>query len=551
MMAQPVDAKLTPAIGRELCQRAGGTAVLNGSIAQIGTQYLLTLKAVNCLSGDSLASVEAQAGDKNHVLDALGKTAAEMRNKLGESLSTVQRFDTPLEQATTASLEASRPTAWPTSIAASEYFQSVPFFQRAIALDPRFAMAYARLGIAYRNYGETALGSENGQKAYDLREQVSEPEKFYIESHYFLATVGDLEKAAQVCDIWVQTYPRDWLAWIDAAGVYNRLGEAEKGLPEALESVRLSPTAVGYNNLFYQYLSLNRLSEAGLTAEEANAKKLSSPNLHYALYKLAFLKKDATGMAQQVVWATGRPGSENVVLNLQGDTAAYSGRLLQAREFSRRAVVLAKRSGETEVAAEYQANAALWDAVSESPTQARGLAANAIDLSNGPTVQFLAALALAFSGDARRAGTLANDLAGRFPQNTLVQFYYVPTIRAQVELSHNDPLKAIEILQSAAPYELSSSGHLYPVYVRAESYLAEHRGNEAVAEFQKVLDHGGIVANSPLGALAHLGLGRAFLLSGDKARAKSAYQDFLTLWKDADPGLPVLKQAKAEYAKLN
>jgi DNA-binding winged helix-turn-helix (wHTH) protein/tetratricopeptide (TPR) repeat protein len=552
LMGQPGDAKLTPAMARELCQRAGSEAVLNGSIAQIGTQYLVTLKATNCSSGDTLASAEAEASDKNHVLEALGKTASEMRNKLGESLSTVQKFDTPLEQATTGSLEALQAYSLGRRISAgADWAAAVPFYRRAISLDPKFAMAYARLGMNYRNLGETALGSENSRKAFELRDQVSEVEKFYIDSHYYLVTVGNLEKAVQVCEIWAQTYPRDWVAQVDLADDYSKLGEHHKALSHALESVGLSPTAVSYNNLLYQYLDLNRLNEARLTAEEAQAKRLESPTLHVGLYRVDFLQNDARGMAQQVVWATGRRGAEDQLLALEADTAAYSGRLGQAREFSRRAVVSAKQAEETEVAAQYEAAAALREALVGNPAEARKRAADALDLSNGDQPQFLTALALAYTDGEARSGTLADDLSDRFPEHTLVQSYYVPTIRAQLALSRNDPSRAIDVLQAAAPYELSGSGALYPAYVRGESYLAAHRGNEAAAEFQKILDHGGIVRNVPVGALAHLGLGRAYALSGDMLKAKTAYQDFLTLWKDADPDIPILKQAKAEYAKLN
>jgi DNA-binding winged helix-turn-helix (wHTH) protein/tetratricopeptide (TPR) repeat protein len=552
LMGQPGDAKLTPSIARELCQREGSEAVLNGSIAQVGTQYLLTLKATNCSTGDTLASAEAQASDKNHVLDALGKTASEMRNKLGESVSTVQRFDTPLEQATTGSLEALQAySLGRRASAGGDWAAAVPFYRRAISLDPKFAMAYARLGMNYRNLGETALGSENNRKAYELRDQVSELEKFYIDCHYHLVTSGNLEKAAQVCEIWAQSYPRDSVARVDAANAYERLGEPEKALSESLESVRLSPTSVGYNNLFRQYLTLTRLKDARLTVEEAQAKKLDFPDLRFDLYKVDFLQNDARGMAQQVAWAKDRPEAENVLLDLEADTAAYSGRLGQARELSRQAVVSAKRAQETEVAAEHEAEASVREALFGNPDEASKRAADALDLSSGEPAQFLAALALALAGDAVRSGALADDLGNRFPENTLVQSYYLPTIRAQLALSRKDPSRAIEILQTATPYELSSPGALYPAYVRGESYLAAHQANEAAAEFQKILDHRGLVANSPIGALARLGLGRAYALSGDKTKAKSAYQDFLTLWKDADPDIPILKQAKAEYAKLN
>jgi DNA-binding winged helix-turn-helix (wHTH) protein len=550
-MGQPADAKLTPAIAWELCQRAGGKAVLDGSIAQIGTRYLLTLKAINCLSGETLASAEAEASDKNHVLDALGKTASEMRNKLGESLNTVKRFDTPLEQATTGSLEALQAySLGRRASAGGNWAVAVPFYLRAVSLDPKFAMAYARLGMNYRNLGETALGFENSRRAYELREQVSEQEKFYIESHYYIVTVGDLEKALQVCEIWAQTYPRDWTAHADLNDAYQNLGELDKALPEARETVRLGPTAVGYHELIAGYLHLNRLSEARSVGEEAQARNLDSPNLHSAIYRVAFLQKDAAGMAQQVAWGTGKPGTENRFLSLEADTAAYSGRLRQARELSRRAVDSARRAEESEVAAEYEASATLREALFRNSLEDRRHAAEELDSPKGSAVQFLAALALAIAGDTRQAGLIADDLGSRFPENTLVQSYYLPTIRAQLALRHNDPARAIELLQAAAPYELSAAGRMYPVFIRGEGYLAWHRGKEAAAEFQNILDHRGIVTNAPIGALAHLGLGRAYAMQGDITRARFEYQDLLTLWRDADQDLPILISAKREYAAL-
>ena len=550
MMGQPADAKLTPPIARELCQRVGSAAVLDGSIAQIGTRYLLTLRAVNCSNGDSLASTEAQAGNKNDVLGALGKTASAMRNKLGESLGTVRKFDTPLEQATTASLEALKAySLGRKASAASEWAAAVPFFQRAIRLDPNFSIAYARLGNCYRMLGEPTLAAENTRKAYELREPVSELEKFYIEAHYYQQT-GEVEKARQIYELWAQSYPRDWGRPSAETAISSMQGRYDQGLIESREEFRLNPNGDGYFDLLYFYLRLNRLKEAQSTVEEAAAKNFDSPSIRNLVYELRFLQNDATGMSQQVAWATGKLGVEDGLLGLEADTAAYSGRLGRARDLSRQAVVSAKRAEEPEVAAEHEANAALREALFGNPAQTRERAADALNLSNSWSVQSLAALALAFAGDTVQAGTLADDLANRFPDHTIVQSYDLPTIRAQLALSHDDPSGAIEILQAAVPYELSDSGALYPVYVRGEAYLAAHKGKEAAAEFQKIHDHSGIVVNAPIGALAHLGLSRAYALSGDKIKAKSAYQDFLTIWKDADPDIPILKQAKAEYAKL-
>jgi eukaryotic-like serine/threonine-protein kinase len=551
MMGQPADAKLTPAIARELCQRVGSEAVLDGSIAQIGTRYLLTLRAVNCSNGDSLASTEAQAGNKNDVLGALGKTASAMRNKLGESLGTVRKFDTPLEQATTTSLEALKAYSLGRKASAgSEWAAAVPFFQRAIRLDPNFSIAYARLGNSYRMLGEPTLAAENTRKAYELREPVSELEKFYIESHYYQQTTGELEKAHQVYELWAQSYPRDWARPSAETAVSSMQGQYDKGLIESREEFRLNPNGDCYYDLLYFYLRLNRLKEAQSTFEEAEAKKFDSPSIRNLVYQLRFLQNDAAGMSQQVAWATGKPGVEDGLLGLEADTAAYSGRLGRARDLSRQAVVSAKRAEAPEVAADREADAALREALFGNRSETRERATDALGLSNSWRVQSLAALALAFAGDAERARTLADDLANRFPDHTIVQSYDLAIIRAQLALNHDDPSGAIEILQAAVPYELSDSGALYPVYVRGEAYLAAHRGNEAAAEFQKILDHPGIVVNAPIGALAHLGLGRAYALSGDKTKAKSAYQDFLTIWKYADPDISILKQAKAEYAKF-
>ena len=553
MMDQKPDAKLTPEIARELCQRTASAAVLDGSIAQIGTQYLLTLKAVNCLSGDLLASTEAQASDKNHVLDALGNATSQIRNKLGESVGTVQKFDTPLEQATTPSLEAFQAySLGRKASAAADWVATVPLFQRAIRLDPNFAMAYARLGTSYSNLGEITFGAENTRKAYELREHVSERERFYIESHYYENVTGNLEKARQVFELWVQTYPRDWNPLPPLANpVYTSLGQYDKALAAAREAFRLnSARGLSSVELAFSYLNLNRLKEARTTAEEGQAKKLDSLGLRACLYELAFLQNDVPGMALQVAWSAGRPGVEDVLLAAEADTVAYAGRRGEAREFSRRAVASAERVEEKEVAASYEAEAALRESLFGSVAEAQQRAAAALALSTGRDVQSGTAIALAVAGDAARTLALADDLGERFPEDTNVQFNYLPTIHAQLALSRGDASQAVNALQMAAPYELGLAGGLYPVYVRGEAYLAAHRGNEAAAEFQKILDHRGIVLNSPIGALAHLQIGRAYALQGDTSKAKAAYQDFLTLWKEADPDIPILIAAKAEYAKL-
>jgi eukaryotic-like serine/threonine-protein kinase len=558
MMDQKPDAKLTPEIARELCQRAGSKAYLSGSIASLGSQYVLGLKAVNCLTGDTLAEEQERATGKEQVLSAMDKAAPKLRAKLGESLSTVQKLDTPIEQATTPSLEAlqayslgMQQALWKT-----DYHAAVPYFQRAIGLDPKFAVAYGVLGQMYMNLGETRLGLENTKKAYDLRERVSEREKFYIDSHYHNNVTGDLEKAHQTLELWARTYPRDWGAPNYLGVIYRKFGQYDKALERFREAYRLYPSSYIIANIVHYYLALNRPNDARATAEDAQAKNLDSFWLRAFLYRLAFAQNDAAGMAQQVAWAAGKPGVEDVLLAFEADTASYSGHLGKGRELSRQAVTSAERAKENEVAAGFEVDAALREALFGNAAQARHRATTAVGLSSGRDVQYRAALALALASDASRAQALADDLGRRFPEDTVVQFNYLPTIHAQLALDGNETSKAIEILQAAASYELGRPGNsvfspsLDPVYVRGKAFLGAHQGNEAAAEFQKILDHRGVVLNEPIGALAHLQIGRAYAMQGDAAKAKVAYQDFLTLWKDADPDIPVLIAAKAEYAKL-
>jgi len=557
LMGQPADARLTPEIARQVCQRTSSAAVLDGSVAQIGAQYVLTVKAINCLSGDALASTQAQASDKSQVLEALGRSSSEIRKKLGESLSTVKKFDVPVEQVTTTSLDALQAySLGKRANRGGDYAAAVSLFQRAIRLDPNFAMAYASLGTSYSNVGETSLASENTKKAYELSDRVSEREKFYIESNYYRVVSGDLEKARQTTELWAQTYPRDETPPTNLAALYDNLGQYDKALSESREALRLAPESdLSYSNLVSAYLSLNRLEEAQATAEEALKKNLDSINLRWALYPLAFLKNDAAGMAQQAAWFAAIPDTQGWAELLEADTAAYSGRLARARALSRQASARILHLEQKELAAGVEADAAVREALFGNVREARQRAAAALALSTGRDVQSVAAGALALAGDGVRASKLADDFAKRFPNDTIVQFNYLPILRAQLSLLRNDASKAIETLDVAIPYELGSLTAapiaLYPVYVRGEAYLAAHRGSEAAAEFQKILDHRGIVLNEPIGALAHLQLGRAYALQGDTAKARAKYQDFLTLWKDADRDIPILQQAKGEYAHLN
>jgi len=560
MMGQPADTKLTPTIARELCQRTVSAAVLDGSIAQIGTQYLLTVKAVNCASGESLASTEAQATDKNHILDALGKTASEIRSKLGESLSTVQKFDTPLEQATTPSLEALK--------AFSSGFQvhttagdaaAIPFYKQAIKLDPNFALAYAWLGLAYNGVGELSMDVECNRKAYELRDRTSEPERYFITARFQKVVTGNLEKAEEALQLWIQAYPRAALPHVYLAGaIYPDTAQYEKAVEHGREAVRLSPNfSPSYYVPIRDYISLNRLDEAKATYEQALERKMKSSYFNIALYQIAFLQNDSAGMAQQVAASAGKPGLEATLLANEADTAAYSGRLSTAREFSRQAVDSAERAGDKEAAATYSALSALREALFGNADEARRRATLAMKHPAGHDLQYASALAWVYAGDDERAQKLTDDLGQRFPEATIVQFNYLPTLRAKLAVSKRNASEARETLRTALPYELGRTTYssygwtaMYPVFVRGEAYLTAHQGSEAATEFQKILDHRGIVLNEPIGALAHLQIGRAYAMQGDTAKARAAYNDFFTLWKDADPDIPILQQAKAEYAKL-
>jgi len=560
MMGKKPDAKLTPETARELCQRTGSAAVLDGSIAQIGTQYLLTLKAVNCSSGETLASTEAQASDKNHVLDALGKTASDIRNKLGESIGTVQKFDTPLEQATTPSLEALKAFSMGLKLDITAGGDAaIPFLKHAIELDPKFALAYAWLGIESTDIGESGIAAGYSRKAYELRNQTSDSEKYFISAVFHKEATGNIEEAEQSCKLWIQAYPRAEMphGYLSAA-IYPVTGQYEKGVEEAREAVRLNPdSSFSYIFLMFDDIALSRLDEAKAAHEQALERKLNSPFYLMALYQIAFLRNDTAGMAQQVAQSAGKIEVEDKLLGLEADTAAYFGRLRNARELSRRAMDAAERSGEKEAAATYSALSALREALFGNADEARQRAALAMKHPAGHDVQYGSALALAYAGDDKGAQTLTDDLSKRFPEDTLEQFNYLPTLRARLALSRRNASEALESLRPDTTYELGQTAYsiyrwvgMYPVYVRGEAYLAAHQGNEAAAEFQKILDHRGIVVNEPVGALAHLQLGRAYVVQGDTAKAHAAYQDFLTLWKDADPDIPILKQAKAEYAKL-
>src|SRR6266851_3586339 len=552
MMERPANTRLTPEITREVCQRTSSAAALDGSIALIGSRYTLILKAVNCANGDLLASTEAQANDKSHVLDALGKAASEMRRKLGESLSTLQKYNTPLEQATTPSLEALQ--AYTLGGKSGDFPTAIPFLQRAIQLDPDFAMAYDQLGGAYQSIGETTMGAENMRRAFELRGRVSQLEKLAIEGDYYRGVTGNMLNAKRSYALGEQIYPREPFFRGGLGLIYMALGQHESALKEHQEVLRLSPyDSVAFRFVAYTYLLLDRVEDAAATAREARAKGLDSA-LGPTVYSIAFYQNDASEMARQVAAAAGKTGEEDLLLALEADTAAYFGHLGRARELSRQASNSAKRAGEKETSATYEAVAALREGLFGNANQAGQRTALAKERSGGPDKYYAVVLALAYTGDANGVQRLVEDFNKRFPEDTTVQ--YLSTLRAKLALLHSNPQQALSDLELAAPYELGTPAigfynwpNLYPVYVRGEAYLAAHKGSEAAAEFQKILDHRGTVLNEPIGALAHLQLGRAYAMQGDTAKSRAAYQDFLTLWKDADPNIPILLEAKAEYAK--
>jgi len=557
LMRRPAGDRLTPEVTREVCQRTSTKAMLAGSIAGLGSQYVIGLKAVNCDTGDVLAEAQEQAAGKEAVLKALGAAAVRLRSKLGESLSSVQKYAAPVEEATTPSLEALK--AYSLGIKTGDTKEgtaALPFFQRALDLDPSFALAYAWMGGTYFVLNEGGRGAEYIRKAYDLREKVSERERFWIEGDYYTLATGELEKAAQTFELWQQTYPRDDLAYGILGWVSSILGNWEKALEEARSALRLDPSIVGwYANLGQAYTVLNRLDEAEAVYKQAEERKLENEILLQGRYWLAFLKGDAAQMAQLVSAAMGKPGAEDLLLAAEADTEGWYGKLKNAHELTARAMDSAQHHDAKESAAEYQAAAALREVESGNREQARAEANAALKLAPNRDVRVMAALALARAGGTAGAEKLVGELDKTYPLDTLVQRYWLPTIRAGVALERQDPNRAIELLKAASTVELSClTGNLAifmsPAYVRGEAYLMLRDGNRAAAEFQKFIDHRGLVVNFPWGALARLGLARAYALQGDRAKARAAYEDFLTLWKDADLDIPILKEAKAEYAKL-
>jgi tetratricopeptide (TPR) repeat protein len=569
LMTRPRDTKLTPDVARELCQRAGSKAYLAGSIASLGSQYVLGLKAVNCQSGDPLAEEQVTAESKEKVLDTLGQAATKLRGELGESLATVQKLDVPLAQATTSSLEALQ--AYSLGNKAQNEKGSaaaLPDHQRAIQLDPNFALGYNAVGSDYFGLSEVGRASEYYTKAFQLREHASEREKLTIAADYYSSVTGELDKAVQTYQEAIESYPRYFAAYANLGTIFAEQGKYENADEVTRQALRLAPDSVNlYDNIANYALALQRFDETRQTIHEAQARKADDFILHNALYALAFLGADSAAMAEQQQWFAVKPEYENDGLSLSSDTEAYAGHLGKTRELTKRAVDSAIRADSMESAAIWQAIAAQRETAYGNATDARRQAAGALKLAPASQgVEVETALAFAMAGDTARAESLTQDLGKRYPLDTQMQSLWLPAIQGQLGLNKKNPTAALNTLQAASPIELGQINFvaniscLYHVYVRGEAYLAAGQGSAAAAEFQKILDHSGIVWNCWTGALARLGVARANALQAKtsrgadadaaRVRALAAYKDFLTLWKDADPDIPILIAAKAEYAKL-
>jgi DNA-binding winged helix-turn-helix (wHTH) protein/tetratricopeptide (TPR) repeat protein len=558
LMGRNPGVPLTPELARGVCERTGSAAVLEGSIAPLGSQYVLALQARSCRTGEVLDQEQAQAAKKEDVLSALGLIASHFRNRVGESLTTIQEHNTPLVEATTPSLEAleAYSAGWKLHTS-SGAMSAMPLFKRAVEIDPNFALAHSTLGREYDDLDESDLSAESATRAWQLRDHTSDRERFLITANYEGLATGNLEKARQNDEAWAQTYPREPIPHSMLAGYPAKAaGRYEQAIVEARKAIELDPDfAIAYYNLGVNHVYLNRLEEGENALRRAAARGIEVDEFIMLEYDIAFLKGDQAGMERAVTRARERSGGDTWISNKEAFAQAYLGRLQKANVLTQRAVAQAVQDSQPERAGLWEAGAGLRAAFFGDAPQARQWVRAALQHSNNREVEFGAALALALSGDLSRSQALADDVARRFPEDTVVLFSYLPVLRARFALNRGEAAKAIELLQAATPYELGASrglfGALYPIYVRGEAHLAAHQGAEAAIEFQKILDHRGVVGSDPIAALAHLQLGRAFALAGDNPKAKTAYEDFFTLWKDADPDVPILKRAHVEYATLD
>ena len=558
LMNQPADAPLTADVARVVCVRTGGAAVLQGSIAALGSQYVLGLRATSCATGDILADEQAEAARKEEVLRTLSQIAIRFRERVGESLATIEQHSTPLQEATTASLEALQ--AYSAAVKEFNRGRRLALLQRAVALDPEFAVAHAQLGFALGSVGEAALGRQSLIKAYELRHRASDVERFSIETFYDRDVTGNLEQEQRTLEAWAQNYPRDPSPHTLLAGMaLTGTGQHELAIAEADKAIALEPDwTPAYVNKAFNQLYLNRPDDAVLTVTRARERKLERGELLLVPYLVAFLKGDDEELERTAMAARKSPELVDRMPQLEALALARSGRLQDARQMSAALVDIARQSGRSQRAALFEAARAVWEAFYGNAAAARQSASKALALGTSRDVDYAAAFALALAGDLPQSRALADNLAREYPEDTFVQFMYLPTLRALLALNTRDPAAAIQALQIASRYDLHTNGvgfigrvgALYPIYVRGLAYLAAREPAEAAAEFQRILDHRSIVLVDPMDALARLQLARALVLSGDMVKAKRTYSDLLTLWKNADPDVPVFKQARAEFARL-
>jgi eukaryotic-like serine/threonine-protein kinase len=552
-MGRTPDEHVTNQIAREICERQGIKAMLTGSIAGLGSHYVITLEALNVHAGDVIAREQTEAESKEQVLSKLGQAATKLREKLGESLASIQKFDAPVEQATTSSLEALNAfTLGNEKMLAGSFAEAIPFFKRAVELDPNFALAYADLSRAYYDTLQNGSAADYAKRAFELRERASEREKFLISQRYYQEVTGELDKSIEVLELWGQTYPRDFYPRSILSTNYILVGQYEKAIEKGREAISINPNSVvPYSLIGTAFLALNRPDEAKAILEEARAKKLDAPQIHQTLYVIAFFQEDQAGMQRQDEWAASNPKGGDMVRYVQGVGAAFDGRLRQSQEHFRRAMELSTQRNAREASAWSAAEYARSEAAFGQCQQTKREVADALAIARGDETLWRSGLALALCGEAAQTGTLISELSKRYPQNTIVNMIWLPTIRAVLETNRGNPAQAIQLLQTTRSFEWGFNDAAWPAYVRGLAYLRQQAGAEALAEFQKIIDRKGMVAASPLYPLAHLGLARAAALTGDTAKSRKAYQDFFALWKDADPDIPILKEAQRDYDKLS
>jgi DNA-binding winged helix-turn-helix (wHTH) protein/tetratricopeptide (TPR) repeat protein len=557
-MEHSPDERVTRDVAREIAQRQGIKAVIAGSISTLGTHYVINLEAVNALTGDTLSREQIEAESREQVLSKLGEAASKLRRELGESLSSIEQFDAPIEQVTTPSLDALKAFSLGREQHFSgKYFGAIPFYKRAVELDSNFAIAYAALAVIHGTAQEYDLAAKFSQKAFELRERTSEREKFYISARYYMDVLRDSDKTIEVQELWKQTYPRDFVPPTNLAVRYCAIGQFERAIEEAREGIRLNPDAgVGYASLALCFICLDRYDEAKATIEQALARKLEPPHYRYMLYSIAVLQGDAAAIQEQVDRAAGTP-IEAGILAEESLTAAFSGELRNSRELTSRAIDTAIRHGFTEGASQYSAGGALREAAFGNCREAKETAARALAIARGRYALSWTALAVALCGDSNQAEMLADEMVRRFPQDTFVKTYWLPMIRAAVEISRNNSARAVDLLQPANGGEMGIEAALWPAYLRGLAFLRGRAGNEARVEFQKLIDHKGVLAPKDpnpdaycLYPLAHLGLARAAAITGNIADSRKAYEDFFELWNGADADISVLSEAKREYQNL-